>query len=101
VSPDAGEVPEKLLFMHDCASLPGCEIYFKNHGAIAFCAGIHSGGNRSRPIYTARGSILCIARRAFMSIEKTGKPVLLPIGHSSPIYESPAGNNRERHTFFY
>jgi membrane associated rhomboid family serine protease len=40
--------------------------------------------------------------RAFISIEKkTGKPALLPVGHSFPVYESPTGITDERHTFFY
>jgi hypothetical protein len=38
---------------------------------------------------------MVVARRAFISIEKTDKPVLLPVGHSFLIYESPA-KSKER-----
>jgi hypothetical protein len=41
--------------------------------------------------YISYGMVLCIARRAFISIEKADKTILLPVGHSFLIYESPDG----------
>jgi hypothetical protein len=51
--------------------------------------------------YTVRGIILCIARRAFISIDRQiNRAALMPVGHSLPAYESPTGKRGKRNVHF-